>query len=367
MPDGNQVVDKYNMDGHKLYWHLDRVSEWKNGERVAPLHLDMGITTGCNMACTFCYGVIQGRSGFGTDKKGRYSLPTEVVKRSFSDAKEVGVRSIALIGEGENTLHPDFHDIVAFGRDIDLDLSLATNAVRIDHNQLDVLLSSLKWLRVNISAGEKEAFEKIHQVPQYDRVLKNIAALTNAKKKHGHPCTIGLQMVVTHENMDQIVPLAKLGAELGADYLVVKACSDTPDQTLNSPQGEYMDKVGLFKEAESFATDDYTVSIKWEKLANGGYKDYDVCFGTEFILGISGNGNVFPCGHWFDVRSDEFLMGNLIESSFKEIVESERYWEVQQRVKRVNVNRECESNCRQHYINRFLWQLSNDPPHMNFI
>ena len=361
------VKDKFNMDGHKLLWHLDRVAQWQQGDRVPPLHLDMGITTGCNMACTYCYGVIQGRSGFGTDQKGKFVMPLEAVKRTFRDAKEVGVRSIAMIGEGENTLHPDFYEIIDYARQIDLDISLATNGIRIDHEQLDILLGSLKWLRVNISAATEEAFQKIHQVTHYQRVLDNIEALAKAKREGNYDCTIGMQMVVTDENMDQIVPLAKLGRELGADYLVVKACSDTPEKTLGSPEGRYMDFEHLFKEAEAFSTETYTVSIKWHKLANAGWKEYDVCYGTQFILGVSGNGNVFPCGHWFDVRSDEFLMGNVIEQSFKEIVESERYWQVQKHVQSVDVNHDCESNCRQHYINQFLWDISQNPPHKNFV
>ena len=117
---------------------------------------------------------------------------------------------------------------------------------------------------------------------------------------------------------------------------------------------------------------------------NGGWKDYDSCHGTQFILGLSGTGNLFPCGHWFNVRKDEFLMGNVIEKSFKKIWESDRYWEVQEKIrKHVNVNRDCESNCRQHYINRFLFfegktqtkklkenykdHISKKPDHINFI
>ena len=67
--DKKKVSDKWNMDSHKLFWHLDRVEAWQRGEKVAPLHLDMGISSGCNMACTFCYGVIQNRDGFGTNSK----------------------------------------------------------------------------------------------------------------------------------------------------------------------------------------------------------------------------------------------------------------------------------------------------------
>jgi len=123
----------------------------------------------------------------------------------------------------------------------------------------------------------------------------------------------------------------------------------------------------VLKEAESYATKDYTVSIKWSKITNLGIKNYKVCNGTQFILAISGNGNVFPCGHWFTIRSDEFLMGNIIKSSFKDIVMGEQYWIVQKRIQKVDVNCECETNCRQHYVNEFLWKLDNKPTHLNFI
>ena len=63
----NKVNDKWNMDSHKLFWHLERLESWQKGERIAPLHIDMGISSGCNMA--FCYGVIQNRDGFGTNSK----------------------------------------------------------------------------------------------------------------------------------------------------------------------------------------------------------------------------------------------------------------------------------------------------------
>jgi len=360
-------LDKYKMDGHKLIWHLDRVYDWKQGKPIPPLHLDMGITTGCNMACTYCYGVIQNRSGYGTDNKNIQHMPKEIIQRTFSDAKKIGVRSIALIGEGENTLNPHLLESIEYGENIGLDLGLATNGIRIDRGKLDTYLAGLTWLRVNISAGTVDSFYRIHKVRQFERVLDNISALVARKRQSNYSCTIGLQMVVTSENHDDIIPLAKIGRKLGVNYLVVKPCSDTPDGDLKAPLEEYANFFDIFREAEAQSTDDYNVVIKWTKMGNAGWKDYPVCYGTQFLLAVSGSGNVFPCGHWFDVRSDEFIMGNLNDTPLAEIVSSERYWEVQKRVQTVDVNLGCESNCRQHYINQFLSSIKTPPDHVNFI
>ena len=362
-------ADRYRMDDHKLMFHLDRVQAWQNGERIAPLHIDMGISTGCNMACSYCYGVLQNREGYGTDFKGKFNMPREAIERTFSDAKEIGVRSIAIIGEGENTLNPHLYDVVDHGREIDLDLSLATNAIRIDHDRVETLLEGLAWLRVNISASNPGSFHLIHKSPHFERVLGNIDALVKAKHRLNSDCTIGMQMVVTKHNFDDILPLARIGRDLGVDYFVVKQCSDTYDGMLDAPREEYADITHVLLEAEAMTTDDYTVSIKWEKIGNGGWKDYDVCFGTQFIIAISGNGSVFPCGHWFAIEREKYLMGNVIETPFSEIVASDRYWEVQKLIQSVNVNRDCETNCRQHYANRFLSKaaVSDTPPHVNFV
>jgi radical SAM protein with 4Fe4S-binding SPASM domain len=359
------MEDKFMMDSHKLMWHLDRVNEWSKDKRIAPVHIDFGITTGCNLACKYCYGVIQGR----TNVANRFDMPKESILRFLKDAKESGVKSIAFAGEGENTLNPALYDALEYAKSINIDVSLATNGIAIKEEKIKNLLETLVWLRINISASNPESYKKMHCMPEqtFDKVISNVTKLVEIKKKNNLSATIGLQMVVLEDNFQDIVPLAKLGRKLGVDYLVVKPCSDTSDNQLNSPHDKYLEIKDILKEAEDESTEDYTVSIKWSKISNKGIKDYKVCYGTQFILGISATGNVFPCGHFFIIEKEKYLMGNIIETSFKDILNSERYWEVQDKIKKVNVNKDCESNCRQHYINGFLYKLKNKPAHVNFI
>jgi len=379
------MSDKYNMDGHKLLWHLDRVKEWQEnwgkGKPIAPLHIDMGITTGCNLGCTYCYGVVQGRKGYLGSVGQRKDMSKETLLRFLREAKEAGVRSIAFIGEGENTLNPALYDALELAKEINLDVSLATHGGLIREERIDLMLNSLEWIRINISAADEESYMLIHRIPQFKRVIENARKLVQRKKEIGSNCTIGFQMIVTKENFDQIVPLCKLGSEVNVDYTVIKPCSDTGEGVLDSPHERYVEEEKIFREAEKYTTDTHQVIIKWSKMMNKGIKNYKTCYGTEFIIAISGDGTVFPCGHWFSIERDKFSVGNINEQSFKDIINSDKYLEVQRgQIKCVNVNKDCETNCRQHYVNQFLWDLKqgkidlvnikveeNPPEHINFV
>jgi len=172
-------------------------------------------------------------------------------------------------------------------------------------------------------------------------------------------------MVLVEECVDQIVPYAKLGKELGVDYIQIKQCSEhgsIPHGIIPKNYSSYED---LFKQAEAYGTKEYSVMIKRLKM-NNKVRTYNSCFGCRFLPQIDGAGDVYPCGNWFG--SKEFHMGNINEQSFKDIIFSKRYEEVQKRVsEKVNVHKQCGTGCRQNEINEYLWNLKNPPEHINFI
>jgi radical SAM protein with 4Fe4S-binding SPASM domain len=366
-----KATDPYRMDADKLMWHKDRLTEWVSGKRIAPLHIDMGITTGCNLGCKFCYGVVQARKGFvGTDgwistakSDGNIeNMPLETIIRIFDDAKRAGVRSVNIDGSGENTLNPALKQALEHAVKIDLDVALATHGASIKYDTIDTLLTSLQWLRINLSAATRESYKVVHQRDWFDKVIKNTKLLVEGKKKRGLKnnkgleTTIGFQMILTRDNFDDIVTIAKLGQELGIDYTVIKPISDTPDNRLDAPFEEYLNYVDVFKEAESYSTDEYSVIIKWKKMGNMGNKRYEKCYGTRFIIAIEGDGSVFPCGHWFDIERENFLLGNVNETSLYDIFKSKKYWKIQNEILNVDL-RYCQANCRQHNANLSLWDI----------
>ena len=175
-------------------------------------------------------------------------------------------------------------------------------------------------------------------------------------------------MVLTPNNVYQAVPLAKLGKNIGVDYFVIKQCSDSVENALgvHKKLDEYKDFKDILQEAESISSDGYNVIVKWKKVMNEGERNYEQCLGVPFLLYSSGNGRLYPCGMFFDIQEEKYRMGDLVNQSFKEIYESDRYWEVVKKVKEIDV-RKCYSNCRTHCINEFVWKLKHPSEHVNFI
>ena len=389
--------DPYRMDSDKLFWHRERLVDWVSGQRIIPLHIDMGITTGCNLGCKYCYGVVQARKGFvGSDgwistakTEGNIeNMPLETIIRVFDDAKKSGVKSINIDGSGENTLNPDIYPALEHAKKIDLDVALATHGASIKKRNIKTLLTSLQWLRINISAANHDSYLKVHQRDWLDRVLNMTKLLVESKKRNGWKnkkgleTTIGFQMILTKDNFNDVVPLSKIGRDLGIDYTVIKPVSDAPDNRLDAPFEKYLDLVDIFKDAESYSTETYSVIIKWRKMGNMGNKRYGKCHGTRFIIAIEGDGSVFPCGHWFDIERDRFLLGNVNDTPLSEIFNSEQYWNAQNEIHNVDL-RYCQANCRQHNANLTLWDILQDenpkklieskiiqtpePQHINFV
>lgn len=370
----NKNSEKIILDGHKLIWHKERIEAWLRGERIAPITIDMALTKGCTYRCIYCYAQLQ--------KNKERELTKEVIFRFLDDCKELGVKAISFVSDGESTCSPYLYEAIKKGKENGLDMALGTNGYLLDDNKLDEILPCLTYLRFNISAGEPKRYSEIHGVSEkcFLKVINTIRSAVKIKKGKNLSVTIGIQMVLMPQFKDQILPFAKLGKELGVDYAVIKHCSDDENGSLGIDYSQYFELIDLLKRAEDFSDRDYLVRVKWSKILSKGERKYSRCFGPPFMLQISGNGLVAPCGAFFSEKYKQFHIGNIIDTPFKEIIQSERYWEVMNYLAsdKFDARFMCTKLCLQEKINEFLWGLKNgeielkepegEPPiHINFI
>ena len=367
--------DRIILDGHKLLWHRDRVEAWLNGERIAPITVDMALTTACTYRCVYCCRRFQTNKGF--------RLSRDVIYRFLDDSAEIGVKAISIISDGESTLSPHIYDAIIRGRNNGLDMALGTNGFSLADERLGDILPRLTYIRFNISAASRESYQKIHGVsPEaFDKVIGTIQKAVAIKKRGDLDVTIGLQMVLMPHYGEEIIPLAELGRKLRADYLVIKHCTDDELGTIGVDYSQYERFIEVLQEAENKSDADYMVRAKWSKILSRGQRDYAKCYGPPLVLELSGSGLVAPCGlHFNDKFKEKFHIGNIAERSFKEIWKSERYWQVMAYLQsdEFDARKDCGTLCMQHKVNEFLWKLKNGieqltdpegppPMHINFI
>lgn len=359
------MTDKYRLDSNKMLWHMDRVQAWQRGEIIAPIHIDAGLSKTCNIRCEYCFGRLQGNK---YKEKAPPPFPREALLRYVREAGECGVRSIGFIGEAEPTMNPALSEAIVAAHEAGIDVALGTNGILLN----DIPLTNLRWLRFNLSAASKESYKLIHGADKFEKVLTNVREMVRLRGEWSKT-TIGLQMVLTPNNIDQAVPLAKLGKELGVDYLVIKQCSDFKEQAESSHtemfnSGEFNEGTGILLLAEAESTDTYKVIAKWDKIHNKGARCYSSCRAAPFLLYSSGDGLLYPCGAAFNMEpfKTDWLMGDLKTHGFREILNSARYWDVVEKVAKTDVSK-CYTTCRSHSINEFLHDYVNPPEHLNFV
>jgi len=353
------MENKYLIGGHKLYWHLDRVQDWMNGKKIYPLYIDMSFTKNCNIGCKYCE-----YATYNQTKK--EFIPLDILKKFFRDCKDIGIKAIGVFGDGEPMLHPNAYEAVTNAKECGLDIGISTNGILMKEEGLREFLEALTFIRFNMVAGSPDTYAKTANTSKnnFYKVKENIKKCVDIKKKYNLPITIGIQMVLISTLKDDIINFCKIGKELGVDYAMVKQCTfnDLIDKKYIISDKNVLEET--FRECEGLSTDAYEVIIKREQIKKQ-KKTYDTCYGGNFILQMSGTGDVYVCSGFSALNRKS--LGNIKENSIKDILNSEKYNNIMKEIEKIDVHKNCLLTCRHDEINEFLWVLKHPPEHINFI
>lgn len=338
------------LDASKVAFHQDRIEQWKRGERFYPITIDMALSRNCNAQCSFCYATLQ--------ENQRHPIEWPEAKAMLDDCAKMGVKAISLVSDGESTLNPIWADFIVYGKSLGIDMAIGTNSTLVTKRDLEKVLPHLGYYRINISAGEPKPYAEIMGLTEnhFHKVCEASVEAMKIIRRDNLKCSFGLQMVLMPGWGEQALALAKLGKELGVHYTVIKHCSDDEEGNLGIDYSAYAKMHDILRRSESLSTDEYKVIIKWSKIKSEGKRTYSQCYGTPFHLQISGSGLVAPCGMLFNEKYSKFHIGNFTKQGFKEMLDSERYWEVVKELgsDRFDAKHMCGTLCLQHLTNTRL-------------
>lgn len=367
----SDLMERLVLDGTKVGWYPERIAAWRSGERVAPVTIDCAMTRACNAACSFCYASLQASEGGKMTKEAFFNF--------LDDAAEIGVKGVSFISDGESTVIPWYADAVEHAASLGLQVGAGSNGIKLTKDMLERVLPRLAYLRFNFSAGERKRYAEIMGVPQemYDVVVQNILDGMEIIRRDKLTCTLNMQLVCDPKDADQLIPFAELACKLRPTYAIIKHCADDVEGHLGVDYSRYADLEDRFDECERLGQK-AGVRITVKRARMDGKRTYDRCYGPPFIMQLSGNGLVAPCGFLFNEKYKAFHIGSIVEERFKDIFYSSRYKAVMDYLasEHFDPRKRCGPNCLQHNTNTFLYEYVNGrielpttpvPAHLGFL
>lgn len=253
-----------------------------------------------------------------------------------------------------------------------LDVALSTNGVLLDKKISEECLQSLSWIRFSVSVGTEETYKKIHRGKDGDleKVFQNIKDAAEHKARKHLDVVLGVQIVMTPDNEDEILLLAEKVKELGADLFTVKSVG-----WMANSKSELKDKLNR----QEFYSNREKLSRDIESLSDGKFKavyrsnradkimrerPYKECLASPFHACIDSSNSVLPCCVFLGVSDMSF--GNIKEQTFEEIWNGERRKDVMRNISEGKLSM-CPIDCKLDNMNRYLHELVNPGRHVNFI
>ena len=352
------------MDGHKLFWHLDRVAAWQSGELIAPVYVEISPVSFCNHCCIFC-GL-----DFAHDEKN--VIDADLLCKRLEEMGRLGVRSIMLAGEGEPLLHKELPRIVSTAKNAGIDVSITTNGTVGNTELWEKLLPDLSWIRFSMDAGSAVVHARVHGVAEqvFDKTVASITDALAVRTRMGLTATIGVQYLMIPENLDDIERAIHLYGRLGVDYISFKPYSEHPQMLGKSGfvyTQEMLDRIESIIES---CRQTAGTRLIYRKMSATGYSSGEIRFKTcralPFWGYISSKGDFYTCSVF--LNDERFRVGNIYKESMESIFFGQvRKSSVEYGCKGLVVGGECRLNCRMARINEFLDFLDQKPDHINFI
>ena len=177
------------------------------------LHLEMDVTSGCNIRCRMCYVSLER----GAPPPSSFLTPEAFEAEAGSLLPSVHTVTLSLGSEPLVSPHfPAILEIAAHRRPRALEFS--TNGMLLTGRVIDaVIRHGVTRVCVSVDGATRETFEHIRRGASFERVLGNVRALVTRREELGRDVpVVRFDVVMMRSNVRELEALVTLAAETGA-------------------------------------------------------------------------------------------------------------------------------------------------------
>jgi radical SAM protein with 4Fe4S-binding SPASM domain len=164
------------------------------------------------------------------------------------------LQELHLQGLGEPLMHPRFFDMVRYATEKGIRVSTNSNLTLLTAQRAErCVTSGLEWLHISLDGATPETDERIRVRSRFERVLRNLELLMQARARLGvvRP-HVRLVVVVMRQNLHELPALVRLAHSWSIDTIFVQhLCHDFGESTLPAqyrPMREFIQAQTLLAE-----------------------------------------------------------------------------------------------------------------------
>jgi radical SAM protein with 4Fe4S-binding SPASM domain len=203
----------------------------------------------CNLRCRMC--PIQFRSESAPGQP-RAQMDFSVFCGLLDQFPEM--TELQLQGLGEPLMHPRFFDMVRYAAQRGIEVSTNSNLTMLSERRAEECVKSgLHVMHVSLDGASAQTYEAIRIRARFDRVLRNLRRLVQAKQRLDSALPrLCLVAVAMRRNLDELPELVRLAHEEGVNALFVQhLCHDFGESSLPvryQPMRAFIDEQTLLNE-----------------------------------------------------------------------------------------------------------------------
>ncbi len=299
----------------------------------------------CNLRCQMC--PIQFRQDgppYGPPAFMEFDTFTRLVDQF------TGLETLHLQGMGEPFMHPRYFDFVRYAKAKGIRVTTNTNLTLLNAKRAEQCITSgLDEMHISIDGAKAETYERIRVRAHYDRVMRNLDLLLEARQRlKSETPHLSMVMVIMRQNLEELPDLVRQAHRWEMEGLFVQhLCHDFSESTLPAhykPMRDFVQEETLleedlsrveryFDEARRVA-DELDVNLRLPKprmhIHPDGTPGPQRCSWPWTGAYISYEGYAMPC--CMVATPDRSNFGNMAESGVAQVWNNESYRSFRQKL-----------------------------------
>ncbi len=308
---------------------------YRNHNGYYPLDVEIRVSWRCNARCKMC-----GLHRYVVDKdNGEFVMGTDTITRLVNELADMGCKSITFSG-GEPTLVGNLSQIIKkASEEYRMCTSINTNGYLLNEETIrEYIDAGIDSFTISVLSPDEQINNEIMGLKNgLSTTVKAIDYINQYSKYVHRDVKVYINNVILRDNIDSLSGYVEFCREHKITHLNLSpasietewdewTCGDeelrpTVEQVRNLKS--VIQNVLQMKEYNIFVEDPFGESD--EEISKNLHVIFsntpDECFIPYLHTVIQYNGDVIPCCY----APEEFIMGNILESFFKEIWDSEKY------------------------------------------